>query len=87
MGKTRDLFKEIKEMIGSRISSCGDIKLSTGRMVSEEKYIKKRCQKYTENLYRRDANINDIYMRMHPISIPIQYLCRKNNARCPEKVG
>ena len=25
--------------------------------------------------------------KMHPIPIAIQYLCRKNNARCPEKVG
>ena len=30
-------------------------------MISEEKDIKKRCQQYTENLYRRDPNINDIF--------------------------
>ena len=35
MGKTRDLFKEIKEMAGSRSSSCGAMKLITGRVVSE----------------------------------------------------
>ena len=35
MGKTRNMFKEIKEMTGSRISSCGAMKLSTGRVVSE----------------------------------------------------
>ena len=58
MGKTRDLFKEIKEMTGSRRSSCGAMELSTGRVVSEEKDI---IQKYIENLYRRDPNINDIF--------------------------
>ena len=42
MGKTRDLFKEIKEMTGSRSSICGAMKLCTARVVSEEKDIKKR---------------------------------------------
>ena len=50
MGKTRDLFKEIKEMTGSRSSSCGAMKLSTERVVSEENDIKKRCQQYTEKI-------------------------------------
>ena len=40
MGKTRDMFKEIKEMTGSRSSSCGAMKLTTGRVVSEENDIK-----------------------------------------------
>ena len=54
MGKTSDLFKEIKEMTRSRSSSCGDMKLSTGRVVSEENYIKRdgnNIQKiYTEEI-------------------------------------
>ena len=61
MGKTRDLFKEIKYITGSRSLSCGFVKLSTGRVVSEEKDIKKRWQQYTENIYRRYHNINDIF--------------------------
>ena len=61
MGKTRDLFKEIKEMTYSRSSSYGATKLSIGRVVSEEKDIKKRWQQYKENIYRRDHNINDIF--------------------------
>ena len=48
-------------MTGPRSSSCGPMKLSTGRVVSEEKDIKKRWQQYTEILYRRDPNINDIF--------------------------
>ena len=61
MGKTRYLFKEIKDMTGSRKLCCGAVKLSTGRVVLEENYIKKRWQQYTENLYRRGPNINDIF--------------------------
>ena len=60
MCKTRYLYKEIKEMTGSRRSRCGAVKLSTGRVVSEEKEIKKIWQQYTENIYRRDPNINEI---------------------------
>ena len=55
------MFKEIKDMTGSNSSSCDAMKLSTGIVVSEENYIKKRWQQYTENLYRRDPNINDIF--------------------------
>ena len=61
MGKTRDLFKELKEMTGSRSSSCGSMKLNTGRVVSEEKDIKNIWQQYTEYIYRRYPNINDIF--------------------------
>ena len=46
MGKTRDLFKEIKVMTVSRSSICSAMKLITARVVSEEKDIKKRWQKY-----------------------------------------
>ena len=59
IGKTRDLFKEIKEMTGSRSSRGCSMKLSNGKLVSEEKEIKKRWHQYTENLYRRDINMND----------------------------
>ena len=48
-------------MTGSRSSSCDTMKLNTGRVVSEENDIKKRWQQYTENIYRRDPKINDIF--------------------------
>ena len=50
MGKTKYLFKEIEDMTGSRSSSCSAMQLSTGRVVSEEKDIKKRWQQYTEEI-------------------------------------
>ena len=54
MSKTKDLFKEIKEMTGSSISSCSAVKLSTRRLVSEEKNLKidgNNIQKiYTEKI-------------------------------------
>ena len=61
MGKRIDLFKEIKEMTVSCSSSCGAMKLSTGRVVSEEKDIKKDMVTIYRNLYRKLSNINDIF--------------------------
>ena len=58
------MFKEIKEMTGARSSSCGAMKLSTGIVVAEEMDIKNRWQQYTDNLYRRDPNINYVSTRI-----------------------
>ena len=52
-------------MTVSLSSSCGAMKLITGRLVSEEKGIKKRRQQYTDNLYRRYPNINEIFNENH----------------------
>ena len=46
-------------MTSSRSSRGCAMKLSSGKVVSEEKEIKKRWHQYTENLYRRDINMND----------------------------
>ena len=61
MGRTRDLFREIKEMTGSYSARCGAMKLSTGKVVTEEKEVKEIWQYYTEELYRRDPNATDAF--------------------------
>ena len=52
MGKTRDLFKKIRDTKGifhaSMGSSMGSIKNRNGRDLTEAEDIKKRCQEYTE---------------------------------------
>ena len=53
MGKTRDLFKEIKDMTESCISSCGAMKISSGRVVSEENDIKKMATIYRKSIQKR----------------------------------
>ena len=54
MGRTRDLFREIKEITGSYGARCGAMKLRTGKVVTEEKEVKEKWQQYTEELYRKD---------------------------------
>ena len=53
MGKTRDLFKKIKDIKGTFHAKMGTIKDRNGMELTEEEDIKKRWQEYTE-LYKKD---------------------------------
>ena len=48
MGKTRDLFKKIKDTKGTFHAKMGSIKDRNGMDVTEEEAIKKRWQEYTK---------------------------------------
>ena len=50
MGNTRDLFKKIRDSKGTLYAKMGLIKDRNGRDLTEEEDIKKRWQKYTEEL-------------------------------------
>ena len=51
MGKTRDLFKKIKDTKGTFHAKMGTIKDRNGLDLTEAEDIKKRWQEYTEELY------------------------------------
>ena len=53
MGKTRDLFKKIRDTKGIFDAKMGSIKDRNGMDLTEAEYIKKRQQEYTE-LYKKD---------------------------------
>ena len=53
MGKTRDLFKKIKDTKGTFHAKMGTIKDRNGMDLTEAEDIKKRWQKYTEELYTK----------------------------------
>ena len=53
MGKTRDLFKKIRETKGIFHAKMGSIKDRNGMDITEAEEIKKRWQEYTEELYKR----------------------------------
>ena len=55
MGKTRDLFKKIRNTKGIFHAKMGSIKERNGRDVTEAEDIKKRWQEYTE-LYKKDLH-------------------------------
>ena len=53
MGKTRDLFKKIRDTKGTLLAKMGSIKDRNGMDVTEAEDIKKRCQEYTEELHKK----------------------------------
>ena len=53
MGKTRDLFKRIRDTKGTFHAKMGSIKDRNGMDLTEAEDIKKRWQEYTEELYKK----------------------------------
>ena len=70
MGKTRDLFKKIRDTKGTFYAKMGTIKDRNGVDLTEAEDIKKRWQKYTEQLYRKDLcypdNHNGVITHLEP---------------------
>ena len=60
-GKTRDLFKKIREITGKYRPRIGGIKSTSGNDLSEEGPVKQGWRHYTENVYKRDDNMTTIY--------------------------
>ena len=59
MGKTRDLFKKIRDTKGTFHARMSTIKDRNGMGLTEAEDIKKRWQEYTEELYKKDLNDPD----------------------------
>ena len=59
MGKTRDLFKKIRDTKGMFHAKMGSIKDRNGRDLTEAEDIKKRWQEYTEELYKKELHDPD----------------------------
>ena len=59
MGKTKDLFKKIRDNKGTLHTKMGSIKDRNGMDLTEAEDIKKRWQKYTEGLYKKDLHDQD----------------------------
>jgi len=59
MGKTRDIFKKIRDTKGIFHAKMGIIKDGNGMDLTEAEDIKKRWQEYTEELYKNDLHDPD----------------------------
>ena len=59
IGKTRDLFKKIRNTKGTFHTKMGSIKDRNGMELTEAEDIKKRWQEYTEELYKKDLHDPD----------------------------
>ena len=61
MGKTRDLFKKIRDTKGTFHAKRSTIKDRNGMDLTEAEDIKKRWQEYPEGLYKKDLHNPDNY--------------------------
>ena len=59
MGKTRDLFKKIRDTKGTFHAKMGSVKDRNGMDLTEAEDIKKRWQEYTEELYKKHLHDPD----------------------------
>ena len=59
MGKTRDLFKKIRDTKGTFHAKMGSVKDRNGMDLTEAEDIMKRWQEYTEELYKKDFHDPD----------------------------
>ena len=59
MGRTRDLFKKIRDTKETFHAKMGSIKDRNGMDLTEAEDIKKRWQEYTEELYKKDLHDSD----------------------------
>jgi len=59
MGKTRDLFKKIRDSMGTFHANMGTIRDRNGKDLIEAEEIKKGWQEYTEEMYKKDLNDPD----------------------------
>ena len=70
MGKTRDLFKKIRDTKGTFHAKMGSIKDRNGMDLTEAENIKKRWQEHTEELYEKDFhdpdNHNGVVIHIDP---------------------
>ena len=61
MGKTRDLFKKVRDTKGTFHAKTGSTKVRNGMDLTEAEDIKKRWQEHTEELYKKDLHHPDNY--------------------------
>ena len=64
-GKTRDLFKKIRDTMGTFHAKMGSIKDRNGMDLTEAEDIKKMWQEYTEELYKKDLQDQDKHQDDH----------------------
>ena len=66
MGKTRNHFKEIRDIKGTFQAKIGSIKDRNGMDLNEEEDIKKRWQEYTEERSKKDLHHNGVITHLEP---------------------
>ena len=79
MGKTRDVFKKIRDTKGTLHVKMDTIKDRNGMDLTEAEDIKKRWQEYTKELYKKDLhnpdNHSDMIIHLEPDILECEVKC------------
>ena len=87
MGETRDLFKKIRDTMGTYHAKMGSIKDRNGMDLTEAEDIKKRWQEYTEKLYKKDLhdpdNHDGVITQLEPdiLECEVKWAFRKHHCK------
>ena len=83
MGKTRDLFKKLRDTKGTFHAKMGSIKYRNGMDLTESEDVKKRWQEYTEKLHKKDLhdpdNQNGMITHLEPDILECEVGLRKHH--------
>ena len=83
MGKTRALFKKIRDIKGIFHGKMGIIKDKNGMDLTEAEDIKKRCQEHTEELYKKvihdPDNYNGMITHLEPDILECEVKCLRKH--------
>ena len=85
MGKTRDLIKKIRDTKGTFHTKMGTVKDRNGMDLTEAEDIKKRCQRYTEEMYIKDfhdpENHDGVITHLEPdiLECEVKWALRKHH--------
>ena len=90
MGKTRDLFRKIRDAKGTFHAKMGSIKDRNGMDLKEAEDIEKQQQEYTEELYKKDLhdpdNPDGVTTHLEPDILEYEVKClMKSSSRCLRK--
>ena len=91
MGKTRELFKKIRDTKGTFHATMGTVKDRNGLDLTEAEDIKKRWQEQSEELYKKDLhdpdNHNGVITHLEPDILECEVKCpQKASLRTSESI-
>ena len=81
MGKTRYLFKKIRDTKGTFHAKMGSIKDRNGRNLREAEDIKKRWQEYTEELHKKEKCKKAKWLSEEVLQIAVKRRCEKQRRK------
>ena len=73
MEKTRHLFKKIRDTKETFLAKMGTIKDRNGMDLTEAEDIKKKCQEYTEELYKKGLNNLDNWHSLEGLMLKLKF--------------